>query len=162
MYDKFGEFDSYNEINLAAAGLKAEGDEKALIELAIENGLDKEDAEDYMDDCLPKLCNELTAALGKLAVEEKDLQPKDIMEDWVGYIRTLCSTDERICLAVRLKSKSLKGCIGALLKWAFSHQQQVDKDIIKAAGVSAGKITLGMPGIREAHRIIKEYYGGVK
>lgn len=162
MYDKFGEFDSWEEINKAAEGQKEEGDTEALKELAKENGIDIEDAEDYLDGIIPELCTPLIAALGKLKVEEEDLKPKDIMIDWINYIRTLCSNEKNICLAVRKKGKSLKGCIGALLKWSFGHQQQIDKDIIKAAGVSASKITLGIPGMREAHKLIKEYYLGGK
>ena len=46
MFDKFGEFDSVEELNKAAAGLKTEGDEESLIALAEENGLTREDAED--------------------------------------------------------------------------------------------------------------------
>lgn len=160
MFDKFGEFDSWEEINKAAEGQKVEGDDEALKELAKENGIDIEDVEDYYHGAITDLCTPMTAAFGKLDVEEKNLKPKNIMVDWVNYIRTLCSTDENICLAVRKKGKSLKGCIGALLKWSFDHQQQIDKDIIKAAGVSAGKVTLGIPGMREAHKLIKEYYMG--
>ena len=160
MWDKFGEFDSWEELNKAAEGQKVEGDEEALKELARENGIDIEDAEDYYDGTIMELCTPMTAAIGKLKVEEKDLSPKNIMVDWINYVRTLCSMDEYICLAVRRKDKSLKGCIGALLKWSFDHQQQIDKDIIKAAGVSAGRVTLGIPGMREAHKLIKEYYLG--
>ena len=161
MFDKFGEFDSWEEINKAAEGQKEEGDEEALKELAKENGIDLEDAEDYFDGAIPELCTPMSAALGKLEIEKKDLKPKDIMEDWLNYIQQLCATDPEICRNVRKKGKSLKGCIGALLKWSFNHQQPVPNDIKKAAGVSAGKVTLGIPGIRTAHQIIKEYYGGV-
>ena len=34
MYEKFGEFDSFEELNQAAAAQKAEGDEEALFALA--------------------------------------------------------------------------------------------------------------------------------
>ena len=47
MFEKFGELNSVEELNKAAAGLKEEGDVASLIVLAEENGLDKEDAEDY-------------------------------------------------------------------------------------------------------------------
>lgn len=47
MFDKFGEFDSAEELNKAAEGLKEEGDKESLIELAKENGIDPEDTEDY-------------------------------------------------------------------------------------------------------------------
>lgn len=158
MYEKFGEFDSWEEINKAAEGQKEEGDVEALKELAKENGIDIEDAEDYIDGVIPELCTPLIAALGKLKVEEEDLKPKDIMEDWLNYIRQLCSSDPEICRNVRKKKKSLKGCIGALLKWSYNHQQTINKDIITAAGISGGRVTIGIPGIRTAHQIIKEYY----
>lgn len=160
MYEKFGEFDSWEEINKAAEGQKEEGDAEALKELAKENGIDIEDAEDYIDGVIPELCTPLIAALGKLKVEEEDLKPKDIMEDWLNYIRQLCSSDPEICRNVRKKKKSLKGCIGALLKWSYNHQQTINKDIITAAGISGGRVTIGIPGIRTAHQVIKEYYGG--
>ena len=158
MFDKFGEFDSFEEINKAAAGQKEEGDEDALFAIAAENGIDKEDAEDYFDGVVDELCTPLIAALGKLKVEEKDLKPKDIMQDWLNYIRTLCADNEEMQLAIRRKGKSLKGCIGELLKWSFDHQQTVDNEIVKAAGVKAGKITLGIPGMGTAHKLIRKYY----
>lgn len=162
MFDKFGEFDSWEELNQAAQGQKEEGDEEALLILAKENGIDKEDAEDYFDGAIQELCTPLTAAFGKLQVEDDDLKTKDIMKDWWNYIMTLVAADEQMAIAVRKKGKSLKGCIGELLRWSFNHQQQVDKDILKAAGVSASKVTLGIPGMGTAHKIIKEYYLGGK
>ena len=160
MFEKFGDFDSYEEINRAAAGQKAEGDEKALLDLAEENGIDKEDVGDYMDGVIQDLCDPLTAAYGKLKVEDEDLKTKDIMNDWYNYIVTLVAADREMAIAVRRKGKSLKGCIGALLKWSFDHQQNIDKDILKAAGVSASKVTIGIPGMGTAHKLIKEYYLG--
>ena len=160
MFDKFGEFDSWEEINKAAEGQKADGDEESLLILAKENGIDKEDAEDYFDGAIQELCTPLTAAFGKLDVENEDLKPKDIMDDWYKYIMTLVAADEQMAIAVRKKGKSLKGCIAKLLKWSFEHQQKVDKDILQAAGVSASKVTIGIPGMGTAHKIIKEYYLG--
>ena len=64
MFDKFGEFDSVEELNRAAAAQKAEGDEQALVLLAQENGIDKEDAEDYMDGAVDELANTSMAAIG--------------------------------------------------------------------------------------------------
>ena len=49
MWDKFGEFDSVEELNMAAAGQKAEGDEAALIAMAEENGIDKADAQSTLE-----------------------------------------------------------------------------------------------------------------
>ena len=100
MFDKFGEFDSVEELNRAAAGQKDQGDLEALIALAVENGLDKEDAEDYMDGMMDELANPLTAALGKIKVECEELKPKEIMEDWVEYIKIQCMEKPEIAKQV--------------------------------------------------------------
>lgn len=160
MFEKFGEFDSAEEINECAAGLKDEGDEQSLYEMAEENGLAKEDVEDYLDGLEVNLCNPLTAAIGKIEAEAKELKVQQIMVDWVSYINTQCIKDENMARAVRKKGKSLKNCIGAILKEAFANQMNIDKDIIKAAGVSAGRVTLGMPGMTKANEIIRSYYLG--
>lgn len=160
MFDKFGEFDSWEELNKAAEGQKENGDEAALIELAIENGFDKEDAEDYFDGTIKELCNPLSAAIAKLRVEEKDLKPQDIMADWLSYIKSECVTDKDFAIYIRKKGRSLKGCIAALLKWSFGHQHDIDKGILKAAGISTQKVTLGIPGMANAHKIIRDYYFG--
>ena len=162
MFDRFGEFDSYEELNKAAAGLKEEGDNESLYELAKENGIEKEDVEDYIDGCVPELCNIRMAAFGKLQVERKELQLKGIMEDWLSYINTQIVENDEVAAAVRRKGKSLKGCIGALLKWSFKNQVPVQGDILKAAGVNAGRCTLGIPGMGQAKKIINEYYLGKK
>ena len=68
--------------------------------------------------------------------------------------------NEMIAHQVRKQGKNLKGCIAALLTWGFNHQEPVDKDIMKAAGVKAGRVTLGMPGMARAKQIITDYYMG--
>lgn len=160
MFDKFGEFDSVEELNKAAEGQKEDGDEKALYELAEENGIDKEDVEDYLDGIVPELANALMAAYGKLKVEAAELKVYEIMEDWIQYIKIRCSEDPNMAAAVRKKNKSLKGCIAELLKWSFKNQYTVNSDILKAAGVNAGRCTLGIPGMGRAKQIISEYYLG--
>lgn len=162
MFDKFGEFDSAEELNKAAEGLKNEGDMLGLTELAEENGLDKADAEDYMDNMVPELANNLLAALGKIKIERQSLKPVDIMEDWVSYIELCASESDEMAVAIRRKGKNLKGCIAELLKWSFKNQHPVDGEILKAAGVNAGRVTLGIPGMGTAKKIIKEYYLGGK
>ena len=161
MFDKFGNFNSWEELNKAAAGQKEEGDMDALMELAKENGICKEDAEDYMDGTITELCTPLTAAIGKIEIETDDLKPKGIMKDWIDYVTKLCSDNPEITLAVRKKDKSLKGCIGQLLKWGHDNMQEIDSDIKKAAGFT-GNVKLGMPGVLEARKIIKAYYTEVK
>lgn len=162
MFEKFGEFDSHKEINELAENLFNEGDLKSIKDVAKENGIDAEIVEMYIKGEVPELCDALTAALGKIEVESAELKPKEIMEDWVEYLKGQCMENEALALQVRKKGKNLKGCIGALLSWSFKNQQNIDKDILKEAGVTQ-KVTLGIPGMGRAKRIIRDYYlGGEK
>ena len=158
MFDKFGEFDSYEEINELAENLYNEGDTDSLKVMAKENGIPEEFVEMYTQGDIPVLCDPLTAAVGKIEMEDKELKPKEIMEDWVEYLKGQCMEKEAIALAVRRKGNTLKGCIGELLKWSFKHQVTIDKEILKAAGVTASKVTLGIPGMGQAKKIISGYY----
>ena len=159
MFDNFGEFDSYLEINEAAAAQLKEGDYEAIYTIAEENGIDRCDAQDFIDGFVKELVNPVMAANGKLDIEEAELKPEEIMEDWLTYIRLRCLEDEKMALAVRKAGKSLKGCIAELLKWSFQNAKNVDKDIVKAAGVNA-TVKLGIPGMGRAKQIITEYYLG--
>lgn len=156
MFDIFGEFDSFEEINQAAEGQFNEGDLESLKILAKENGIPEEYADMYAEGMIPYLCDAQTAALGKIDIESAELKPKEIMEDWVEYLKYLVD-DEKIALRIRKKGKSLKGMIAALLTWSFGNQQKIDKDILEAAGVKA-RVTLGIPGMGRAKQIIKDYY----
>ena len=160
MFDKFGEMNSFEEINELAENLFNEGDLDSIKIMATENGISEEYIDMYLQGDIPFLCDVLTAAMGKLDVECQELKPQEIMEDWTEYLRGQCMEDEAIAVAVRKKGKSLKGCIGTLLKWSFGNQQQIDKDIVKEAGVSAGRVTLGIPGMGRAKQIIRDYYLG--
>ena len=160
LFEKFGEMNSYKEINELAENLFNENDLENIKVVAKENGIEEEIVDMYINGEIPELCDPLTAALGKIDVESQELQPKEIMQDWVEYLKGQCMENESLALEVRKKEKSLKGCIGALLSWSFKNQQDVDKDIIKAAGVSAGKVTLGIPGMGRTKKIIKQYYLG--
>lgn len=134
MFDKFGEFDSFSEINELAENLLNEGDIESLKVVAKENGIQADFVDLYTNGEIPELCDKLTAALGKIDVEAAELKPKEIMEDWVEYLRGQCMENELLAHNVRKKGKTLKGCIAAILMWSFKNQQTVDKDIIKAAG----------------------------
>lgn len=160
MFDRFGEFGSAEEINMTAEGLKAEGDFESLKNLCKENGIDLEMANLYMQNAVPIICDDMGAALGKLEIEAGELKPEQIMEDWVEYIKARCIEDNNVSKQVRQKGKTLKGCIAALLSWSFSHQIPIDKEIIKEAKIKAGKVTLGIPGMGQAKKIISKYYGG--
>lgn len=157
MFEIYGEFDSAEEINKAAGEKMTKGDTEAVIGIAVENGIDKEDAEDFIDGAVGELATPLMAALGKISIEEQDLKPYEIMEDWISYIKIQCQDNPKMCLAVRRKGKSLKGCIAALLKWSLKNQYQIPQDILKECHISY-KCTLGIPGMKRAKDIIQEYY----
>ena len=160
MFDKFGEFDSAEEINETAAGLLEEGDLEGLREMAKENGFDEDDVQDYIEGIYPELANAYTAAWNKLEVEMKELKVCEIMEDWVEYIRIKMEEEEEMQRAIRKKGKSLQGCIAALMKWGFKHQYPISNEIMKEAGVTASKVTLGIPGMGTAKKVITKYYLG--
>lgn len=160
MFDRFGEFDSAEEINETAVNLRKEGDTENIRILAKENGIDDDVAQVFIEGSLLYLCDNMTAAIGKIDIEAQDLKVKEIMADWADYIKARCFEDENMAKAVRRKDKSLKGCIAALLTWSFKNQIPVDKTIMKEAGVNAGRCTLGIPGIGTAKKIITGYYLG--
>ena len=163
MFERFGEMDTIEEINTLANNLKKENDYDSIVELAKENGIDEEEAEDFFDGVKPTLVdNPLMGALGKLTIEERDLKinKEDVINDWVGYIRAKCVESEVLQKAIRSKKKSLKGCLGALLKWGFAHQMDIDQRIVKAAGIQVGKVTSGTPNMKTAKLLITEYYMG--
>lgn len=168
MFDKFGEFNSAEEINRAAAAQLAEGDTEAVIAIALENGLDKEDAEDYMDGCVDTLVTVRTAALGKIKLETADLELKGIVLDWKDLLVEECMNNEQLCVAVRSKNKSLKECMAKLLRFAFENKVQVSDKIIKVTKVThngkeepmRGPLYLGIPNRAQVKKIITEYYMG--
>ncbi len=158
MFDKFGEFDSADEINETALNLRKEKDMESLKELAEENGINQDVAEAFMGGDIPYLCDDMSAAIGKIEIEAAKLDCAEIMNDWVEYIKAQCFEHSEMAKAVRKKNKKLTGCIAKLLQWSFKNQHDVSKEILKEAGVSAGRCTLGIPGIATAKRIIMKYY----
>lgn len=168
MFDKFGEFDSAEEMNRAAEAQLKEGDTDAIVAIALENGIDKEDVEDFIGGYEKTFVTPLMAAMGKLKVESKDLELAGITEDWKNCIVEMCAEDEALCAAVRRKGKELKLCIASLIKFSFENKVQISDKIVNATKVMHnGKLEpmrkplyLGVPNHAEAKRIIREYYLG--
>ena len=157
MFDRFGEFDSWEEINKAAEGQKEEGDFNALKALAKENGIDEEDAQDYIDGIVDELCNSSMAAIGKINIEKKELGLTEIMADWADYIIKESIEDEKMALAVRKKGKSLAGAIGAVLKQSWKIKVAVPEEVMEAAGIRT-RVEMGIPGYATVTRILRDYY----
>lgn len=166
MFDKFGEFDSCEELNRAAAAQKEQGDEEALIALAEENGISREDAEDYYDGCMEQLTTPLEAAVAKLELEVKDLKIAGILEDWKEILIEMCAADTQIAVAVRKKGKRLAECMAALIRYSFENKQQVSDKIVNITTVThngkqekmRGPLYLGVPSRAKVKEIIRNYY----
>lgn len=160
MFDRFGEFDSWEELNQAAEGQKENGDFKALKALAKENGIDEEDAQDYIDGLFDELCNPSTAAIGKITLEKKEMELKEIMADWADYIIKEAIDDPKMAIAVRKKDKSLAGAIGAVLKESWNIKEKIPEEIREAAGIENASVEMGVPGYATVTRILRDYYIG--
>lgn len=159
MFEKFGEFDSFEEINRAAAAQLKEGDTEAVLTIAEENGIDKEEAEDFCAGEIGELTTATLAAVGKLNVEAEDLQLKGMMLDWKDYIAERCLEERTLAIAVRKKGKRLEQCMGEILKAGFQKKEEISQKIVKAAGLKP-PIYIGMPGKAEIRKIVEKYYLG--
>ena len=166
MFDKFGEFDSHTELNEAAAGQLEQGDHKALFELAAENGIDKEDVQDYIDGIADELATPLMAAEGKLRMEAEALKLEAPLSGWKDSIVEICTEDMGLCMAVRKKGKSLKQCMARLVEYGFENKKRVSDEIVDLIRVRINGKTepmrkplyLGVPNKVELKRIVEEYY----
>lgn len=167
MFEQFGEFNSFEEINEKAQELLEAGDTEAVRMLAKENGLDQEDAEDYITGATDKLCyTALMAALGKLDLEEKDLEIKGVLKDWTDCIRDMCVDVDGMAAAVRKKGKTLAGCMALLIRFSFENMVQVSDKIVDITKVTHnGKeekmrkpLYLGIPSRTDVRQIVHDYY----
>ena len=163
MFDKFGEFNSAEELNKAAEGLKEEGDTKSLLELAKENGIDEEDAQDYIDGCVDELCNERMAALGKLKVEREDLKITGVLSDWVNELLGMCTESEEFCKAVRKKGKDLVGYIALTAEKGYENRAVVDRRIVEKTKkikntIGNHEFSIGIPDRKTRRELAEAYY----
>ena len=173
MEKKFGVFNTVDELNRAAAAQKAEGDLEALIGLAEENGLEKEDAEEYMSSTDPTdfFCNPTMAAIGKLNMEAQDLHLESQMLDWKDLIVQMLTEypvdhadEDRGAMgnAVFNPDKKLLDVLAAGLKLSSENRVTLDRRITQAAGLPESAGQIGMCGRDELKKIISDYYMGEK
>lgn len=161
MEHKFGIFQTVEELNLAAAAQKAEGDEEALYALAKENGIAREDAQDYLDGAAQELATPLMAALGKLDLEEKELGLKSQLKDWKDFIASMCTESGELCRAVFAPDKDLVSVLIEGIKYASQNRIVLPDKITQPAGIPRNS-AIGMTGRDELRRIAENYYLGVK
>lgn len=178
MFDTYGEFDSFEEINARADELMNAGVRKGIVDLAKENGIPEEFAQAFIDGDIPYLCDAATAAVGKIEIERQETVLEGVLEDWISYIEAECQEDEELARAVRSKKKSLNGCIAELILASLLNQKQVDKaimdiveervkeekiDLKKQTGIEPRWLQytkLGFPGMGAAKKLIRKYYLG--
>lgn len=163
MYEKFGEFDTPEEINQAAAAQRQQGDEEALRLLARENGIDEEDAEDYYDGAMDTLVNPVTAAIGKLTVEAADLKLGGVLLDWVAELRTMCMESEDFARAVRHNGRDLAGYIALTAEEGYKNRTVADRRIVARTEqikkiVGNHEFAIGIPDKLTRRKLAERYY----
>lgn len=164
MFDKFGEFNSYEEINRAAEAQRAEGDLEALQALAEENGLDPEDAEDFFDGISTNFCVARNAALGKLRIEKTDMKLEREFLLLEEELEKACMEDPAVAAGVRRKGKSLAGYMAKIIDKGYEDAVAPPKAILdKVTAVPSQyrqHMKTGMPDKRCRTEIMKAYYCG--
>lgn len=165
LYEKYGEFDSADEINRAAAAQLEEGDTEAVLQIAKENGIDEMDAEDFCMGDLPTLCNHTTAALGKIEMETKSISKIMALEGYISVLKEMIADDgeeKNLCIAIRRKGKNLVDLLGKLVAEASKKRVNLDAQIVAAARKLDKNIPSTLPvsgmSIRDFKEIVLEYY----
>lgn len=161
---KFGEFDSAEEINRAAAAQKAEGDIEALKALAKENGIDEMDVEDYVDDMTPVLCTPLMAANGKLDVELAALgNAPFMMQMWVDQIRSMLGKYGDVLMrGVRRKGKSIVQLFAKMIVECSRSRKNTPSVIVDEARKIDPRVPMTLPiadiSRKRFEEMVLEYY----
>lgn len=130
MYEKFGEFDSWEEINRAAAAQLTEGDTQAIYDIAEENGIDRMDAEDYINGDVDELCNAYLAAVGKIDIEVAHYKLEGHLKDYAEELKVFAQ-DENIALGIRKKGFSFAQYLAKLIDSSYEKRVTVPKEIVK-------------------------------
>ena len=142
MWDKYGEQNSAHELNALARQLLSEGKKDEVHELAKENGIDKDMAELFVAEDIDFICDNMSAAIGKLDVEIEHyqkqyvanaLEVKDALESYMSR--------ERVKLSVHKYGVDIDIDItGDELADAIRQKGKVLNDILKDVFTRAGKI----------------------
>lgn len=157
MEHRFGAFGTVDELNRAAAAQKAEGDEEALFALAAENGIGREDVQDYLDGAAEELATPLMAAIGKLDMEAAELGLESQLKDWKNFVAAMCAGDPDMCNGVFRQDRCLEDVLAAGLRHASQNRVRVPDSIVRKTGVPQINY-IGMTGRDELRRIAREYY----
>ena len=138
---------------------------KELFDLAEENGIDREDAEDYMNGYTEEFATPITAAVGKLEMEKKDLKLSGVLLDWTEELEGICAESEEFCREVRKKGKDLAGYIALTAETGYENRCVVDKRIVDKAPKRKGIIgnhefSIGIPDKKTRRELAARHYLG--
>lgn len=130
MFEKFGEL-NLEELNKTAEGFKSEGDEASLFALAQENGLEKEDAEDYLDGLAEEFATPVMAAMGRIAVWRQHTNGNLNEKMAIGVILAMLQTmvkEPEMAEAVMGRGKDPETVLDAMRREALKHAQGTGND----------------------------------
>lgn len=131
LFPRFGEMGTFEELNHAAEGLKAEGDIDSLKALAAENGLDPEDAEDYATGDVKQLVTLRQAALGRIKVQRKNTNIPAPAADIIYEMARTMTEDPEACRCFLQKGARIDKVWEKLRETAKENQKN-------GAGVACG------------------------
>ena len=171
------EFGSVSEINQRAEDLLNAGDFDGIRTLAAKNGIPDMYVDAFFNGDSMEFVDPMGAALGKLEMEEEDLNPEGVERDWIEYIKAQCMDNDIFAHQVMKQGKSLTGCLAKIAIWALINAKPLPKEIIeemeragmenRAALQKVGieqrwiKYTKsGAPSSRQTKKLIREYYMG--
>ena len=164
LYEKFGEFDSAEEINRAALAQISQGDYEAVKTIAKENGIDEMDAQDFIDGVYPELCGPFTAAVGKLEIEAEAHGLPMGMQLWVDHIKGMLASDDDDSLkkGIRHKGKNMAELFGKLIVETSRTRKNTPAEIVTAARKIDSSIPSTLPigdiSKKRFEEIVREYY----
>lgn len=142
MWDKYGEMNSAEEINEKAKKMREEGKPEELKEMAKENGLDEDMVDFFLEGEMDIICDNMSAAIGKLQVEIEHYQKqyaanaKEVVEALESMMSRECVklsvhkygvdididvTGDNLAEAIRSKGKDLN----TICKDVFTKAQKI-------------------------------------
>ncbi len=147
------------ELNKKAEELKLMKDLKGLKKLCKDNGVDEEDASDYMEGYISELFTPFILAAAKLKKERDAF--KDLPTALSLYTDEIINMaqDKEIAEGILKDNKNLAEALGAIVKQASKTRKAIPKEISKAAGIPEN-VPMGDVDKPTFEKLIKVYYTG--
>lgn len=161
MYKEFG---SVAELNGIAESLRKAGKEKEIMDLAIQQGIDEDEAQDYIDGIVDPFATKNMACFGKLRMKEQELKLEGIFKDWTDEIRVTVLQNQE--LVEKIYTKSLEGCLAEILTESFKTKSKIPAKIAELATMTVNGTEwkmkkpayINIPSTKQVRMIIQRYY----